>query len=238
MSREQKCPECGTAIEASHPDRRVGSAWQRGEEFGYWKTLLMGLCAPHGLFERIDVREGSVAMLRTAHCALAGLVIGCGLGGASVLYMGWSYMPQILLSTAVFVAPGACVVLLVLCAIERAGIRAFGRVHGRRISGPVSRVIIAHAAAGWVGGACLLFLGLIVPAAWMVHTGALKYPSPAGPLGIGFGLWMGVGLPSIAAFLGLLWFELLVFLGVRRCQYANPPGAAEKLRAVDGEPTT
>ena len=81
---------------------------------------------------------------------------GDGIGGssglASLLSLGWVAIFLLLpLWTMV-----AWLVLAALTEIERAGVRFFGRMHGRRITPAIATTIVSHAAAGWLVGAALL----------------------------------------------------------------------------------
>lgn len=106
-------------------------------------------------------------------------------------------------------------VILLLVRIERIGMRFIGARHRWRIDHTVSRVVCAHAAVGWLTGGVLVslcFISLIVVLVtlwggddpnWFPEAFFIAY----------FGSWL----------LGLLHFECLVYLGMRRCRYANRP---------------
>lgn len=98
------------------------------------------------------------------------------------------------------------VILTILCSIESAGIRTYSRVHKRRITPAVARSICAHASIGWLTGAILGTLPFIAFAAIEPHANPSLLLLSLIPLGL---------------FLGLLHFEILIYLGVRTCTYAN-----------------
>jgi len=114
-----------------------------------------------------------------------------------------------------------------LIGIERLGIRFFGRRRGWRVTPAVSRTVCAHASIGWVLGAFLpgvvisLFAVVMLPLVFLV-TRQMGGPSTGGPeinsLPFFPFLMLFYAIP-----LGLIFFELQVFLGVRACKFANPP---------------
>ncbi len=90
--------------------------------------------------------------------------------------------------------------LRTLTLIEWLGMRVIARRRGWRIDGVVATTISAHAAAGWLPGCFLFGVTAAIPGIpWFV--------------------------PGIAAGVGLVWYESLVYLGMHRLRYANRPPA-------------
>lgn len=104
--------------------------------------------------------------------------------------------------------------LLSLTLIERLGVQFFSRRRGWRISSTVTLAITAHASFLWIfaAGFAVLAPTLLALLADGLPPGVAKYliglKVIAGPLGF---------------ILGMTWFELITFLGVRVSRYANEP---------------
>ncbi len=226
LARDRVCPECARPIEASHPDARVGTSWQRGERLGYVKTLRAGLARPRRMFDVCRIDAASVQVLKWLHFSLAAAVMS-GAHVMAAMMWGRQHVAEILLVAAVLLLPGLWLLLALLSEVERRGIMLWGRAGGRRINAAVASTIVAHASAGWVAASVLVFAGTLLGAHlfWLSETraGFTAYDLYVAP---------AIG-PGVGAFLGLLWFEILVYVGVRRCQYANPPEAAGRLLGVD-----
>lgn len=112
------------------------------------------------------------------------------------------------------------VVLLGLTRIESAGIRFFGRRRGWRVTPDLATAVCAHASVGWAAAG----LGVLaVSMYWQAHWG----PGTTLVQRLSAVQYYWVWAPSLAGvFLaGLVLFEILVYIGVRECRYANPPGA-------------
>lgn len=127
-----------------------------------------------------------------------------------------------------FLTIGPALALLVfgLTFVETLGIRFWGRVHGFRVTRAVAWSVCGHASFGWVVG------GGLAGAAWVV--GQLDAVG-SGYTAFGAGRVLAtapvaqLGLIVLAAVVGMLLFETLTYLGVRRMRYANQastsPGA-------------
>lgn len=105
--------------------------------------------------------------------------------------------------------------LLLAAVIEHYGIRFFGRNHRWRVTKDVARAVVAHSTPGWLVAS--LLLALIIGVDQFVSL------SPYVP---GIRLPIGIVLALGAIFLGLLAFETLVYIGMRRMRFANPPESA------------
>ena len=115
----------------------------------------------------------------------------------------------------------SCLVWL-LTRVEYLGIRTFGRVHGKRITRTVARTITAHATAGWLAASLLASAGFLIGA--VLHNRALHHNAGdwRGPMMLSVGI-----LPLLGGLAGMLWFEVIVYLGVLNCKFANRARAAE-----------
>lgn len=197
------CPECARPIAESLPERRAGSAWQRAPGFVTpIGSLLATFRRPIRSWDAVAAELPSSSALLWINCALAALIFP---GGALVVIAHSKLDAAMLAPIAVAVWAAA---LLTLSWIESRGIRIIGRVRRFRITRPIAYAVVGHAAAGWVVGA----------AAGTITTVALDSPdyieAKLTALGVG---------AATAAGAGLLLFEVLTYIGLRRMKFANHP---------------
>lgn len=222
------CPECGRGISLSLPASRLGSPWQSDRTVRSWvRTNYLMLRRPAAVFDLLRVDRTHLHSLLLVNLLLAGGLlaapwVGTLIGDPARGARGSAWLSrngQFALSLAAGTI-GIGGVLLALTAIESLGVRFFGKRRGWRITPDVAWQVCAHASVGWVVAAVLTILALVV---WL----NLSY--------FGLGGWMtrrggwgdlGLAAVPVAGFLaGMLVFEILVYRGVRRCRYANPPAA-------------
>jgi hypothetical protein len=128
-------------------------------------------------------------------------------------------------------AIGVAALVFGLTWVEVGGIRFWGRVHGFRVTRGVAWSICGHASVGWLVGGCLAAVG------WVVGQAISETDYRV------FGSGRFVALAPVAApvliavggIAGLLLFETLTYLGVRRMRFANAPGARP---VAEGETST
>ena len=73
LPRSASCPECGRALEASHPDGRVGSRWQQRPGFVSWlATCWAVLRHPKEVWSEIKVESRRSVALMLINFAVAG----------------------------------------------------------------------------------------------------------------------------------------------------------------------
>lgn len=131
--------------------------------------------------------------------------------------------------------------LFVLTWIECRGVRFFARKRGWRVTKDVSWQVCAHASIGWVlsGLVPLMFLATLYVLSTYLGV------SPRGSIVIRWG-WFNAGIVGWNEIVwmtgmlmgygsGLLAFEILVYIGVRQCRYANPPALARGAASGVGE---
>lgn len=228
LRRRDACPECGRPIIESHPDSRIGSPWQRGRRLGVLHNMVASVRSPRRLYGQVRVDEKSARRLEAESIAWAGALLALLVGFGAVM-AALHASPGI--GTIILVGVTAPVlgfvlfvlILLGLTAIERNGIRLFGRMHHRRITRAVAQTIVAHAAVGWIVAALLTWAG------WGLGSGAAyvaqRHVWAMWELTLTAHYW----LPVAGFAIGLLWFETLVYIGVRRMRFANAPGAEVRL---------
>ncbi|MFG0292896.1 MAG: hypothetical protein ACF8MJ_07055 [Phycisphaerales bacterium JB050] len=201
---EGVCGECGEPVAASLPGCRTGSPWQiGGGPVSLARTILAVLTEPRSIWARLQmVMPGSFGLL-VANAALAGIVYGVSVNALVA-------MPPF--------AIGVCVLSLV----EYFGLRFFGKRHGWRVSPAVAMTVVGHAGVAWLVAGCLAGIGFWLGGAF---SGGIEVPSFLRMLaGRGMIEWEHL-LPVVGFLAGMLVFEVLVYIGVRRCRFANPPTA-------------
>ena len=232
LVRDANCPECGTPIAESLPERRAGSAWQQHPSPGAlvrtsWHTLRHPRRTLSEL--RFDERKGldlgaQYALLTGLWLTLSlslplflirilGLVGGSGEGrtllAALVLALGG-------LGVVLLLGFGIAIVIAALTATERFGLRFLANRHGYRITRPIANAITAHGSVGWLAGS--LVASPVLMTGWTLSVTGKTEVQPV--------VWFGLaGLIFLA---GFLFFETFAWLGLRRLKYANTPRPAEE----------
>ncbi len=231
LPRDGPCPECGTPIAESLPERRPGSPWQQRPGFAAWlRTCVAVLTGPIAFWNTVRVeplRTGfgwanvwAAAMIFVAVTVARVMreysysgrgpdeafpwwmkMVGCGAAA------GW-----VLLLLMLAVAG-----LVVLTAVEGAGVRFFGRRRGWRVTPAVAHTVCWHASIGWPIGVVLWGAGALA-----VDTGLVQRTLRTVGLATPYtSAWIRALLPATGFFIGLLVFEFLVYFGVRRNRFAN-----------------
>jgi len=225
LEESAACPECGRAVSDSLPEARTGVAWQHGAgPRGWIRGLLEAAFKPRASFRVMSIadRRASRMHLRATlwlAAALPALVVASGATAARS--GGPSHETSAIFVLVLAAASGlGYAVLQGLTAIERRGIRLWGRVHRRRITAEVAWAVCSHASLGWVGAGALVAAGLVLGPeitrwGFVRDVGWLRpYVNIAGYL-----------LPLVGFGIGMIWFEILVYVGAVSCRFANPPRA-------------
>jgi rRNA maturation protein Nop10 len=220
------CPECGRAIASSAPSARPGSPWQTARTGRSWvRTNYLMLRRPGAVFDRLRVDRKHALPLLMVNLLLAGALLAAPWVGTLIgdparnsrtAEWVWRIVPMA--RSQLVGTVGVGLALLGLTAIEALGVRFFGRRRGWRITPDIAWQVCAHASVGWVVAAVLTLLSLIV---WL----NLSYFGLSGWVARR-GTWADLSMALIpaAGFLaGMLVFEVLVYRGILRCKYANPP---------------
>jgi hypothetical protein len=205
------CPECDRPVADSLASNRVGSAWQRGATPVSWAiTLASTLRRPAGAWRTVRVDAPSSDRLATVNLLLSSSMVGAGMASFAAAHnpaddarlAGWG---------AVFLAAtgSAYFILLVCVSIESVGIQILGRRNGWRVGPVVASAIVGHASFGWLLGALVFFL--VGPLAGLARDFDAI-------------LTAFYAVAIAAALVGLLSFEGLVYIGMRRMRFANAGG--------------
>jgi hypothetical protein len=201
LPEDARCPECGRAVRNSLPERRLGSPWQRGPGLRAWfETAALPLRGPVRMWEVVRVQ----GLLRNDLFAMVTLIVVAYVPAVAtgiVAEFGWAWW-WVVVWTAAIGALGFFPLLVIALWIEIHGIRFFGRNHRWRITRDVAHAVCAHATPGWFAGAVPLLVFLLDRREYV----------------LGWYLLAAGGV-------GLLGFETLVYIGMRRMKFANVAGA-------------
>lgn len=203
MPRDGQCPECGKAVAESLPERRDQAA-----------SLLTLARRPLRTWASMRIEDSEVAGKRTAaRCMAAGLVV------SFAVVIGWVpwWITQLDIVTALFstgvsalaaimAATIVCVLLIVLTWIETCGLRFIGARRGFRVTRDIAGTVCSHATLGWLAGSIVWLLGWI-----LIGAGTL----------VEMLLPTGVVVVVAGLLVGLFAFEVLAYIGLRRCRFAN-----------------
>lgn len=216
------CPECGTPVAESMPERRVGSPWQRRASFLALLQTWWAIARRPSEAWRIVRAEGppeGASQLGTT-CNIAGLLLVLPYLVDALRHES-PFDLTVLLEFGAVLLIGLMIglLLMVLSRVERLGIQFFGRQRGWRVADGVAKAVIGHASVGWLVIPAVFNVAVLVRAGiwvWAKTTGRWARP----PLMIDVYLLVAFGVGALA---GLLAFETLVYIGVRRMRFANAP---------------
>ncbi|MFM9996864.1 MAG: hypothetical protein ACKVU4_13815 [Phycisphaerales bacterium] len=225
------CPECGTPIADSLPDRRRGSPWQQRAGFASWlRTGILMLRHPVRAWAVIRIEStciGWAQVNRGVAAALIAIVTSARVTRATVgppapEFLRWCYWAVVsLVLTLLFT-----IVLRLLTAVEHRGVRFFGARRGWRVTHTVADAVCAHASVGWLVAGVLFGAGAIIVDSGLARQTAAAIGRPI----LAPTPWLRYFPPGLGFFAGLLVFEFLVYFGVRHNRYAN--------RSTSGGPGT
>jgi hypothetical protein len=202
------CPECGRAVAESDPARRTGLAWQRRAAPNMWVATTLGIMlTPRRSFQILIVPPPEASVWR-ARVYLLSILAPLGLVWAAVWRAG--ALPRPLAWGA-----GAAAAMAMLTYIEVLGVTYFSRRHHWRVPWRLAETVACYSAIGWLP-ATLVMVKMIM----LVRHGELERWVEARWPGI-WGFDRDLLVLVIIGSVGILWFETLVWLGVRQVRYAN-----------------
>ncbi len=238
LDQEGACPECGRPITQSLPENRPGSAWQRAPGFFSWvRTNWAVLRLPKQEFSRIRIEPRSGTGLLILNTLLTAALFIDPWVGVVVKdparaarheggVQGWAIVAGMWILETVF----AAAVLWLLTWVEFLGIRFFSRRRGWRLTPEGAWQVCCHASVGWL---MLGILPVLTLAAFQALVRLFHVGPPRGGLLRGWGAFSGMSWSDLiygaglfcAVMAGMMTFEILVYVGVRRCRYAatKPP---------------
>ncbi|MFN3168384.1 MAG: hypothetical protein ACE37H_15100 [Phycisphaeraceae bacterium] len=215
LSIESACPECGLAVAESSPARRdLPGVVDRLGCRDAWRMACRLLVRPADTFRRLDVspRGAAASTFLFWMTFLAGFVwlsvMGAGLylvdGGPTSGNLGYQ---------AVFHLVAVLILVQVLTHIEMLGVAAISRRRGWRVPLRLAERVCAFASVGWLPGVALAAVGAQLLGVFAV--GEPWFERMHGVVRVSWLCYAGLFV------LSLLWFESLVWVGVRQVKYAN-----------------
>lgn len=198
------CPECGLPVGESDPVHRTGLPWQNGASVrAWWRTMLGMLTSPSRSFRRMRL-GGSRA---TDRLFMATFVVLVGVLWAIMWRVAgdrwwWAW------------GLGGAAGMVALTYIEVLGVTNFSRQKQWRVPWSLAERVACYSAGAWFPAALIMgqsFLLLQRGVVWEWITLRLGLFEPVRDL------FYVVGIASLA----MLWFEMLVWLGIRKVRFAN-----------------
>ncbi|MEX0775613.1 MAG: hypothetical protein WD042_07840 [Phycisphaeraceae bacterium] len=204
LSRVGACPECGLAIAESDPARRTGLPWQNHISLSSFLRTTAMICLQPGQSFGI-LRLGGSRGRDRLYLLLFAFFCSAVWAGAWVGYPGHD------LALRLTLVPPA---VLVLTYVEALGVAWFSRRRGWRVSWAMAERVACYASIAWLPATLLC---AIVAHAADRNAIQNRWPHWLGP-------WSpekDLLLMSLVGGIAILWFESLVWLGVRQVKYAN-----------------
>lgn len=200
------CPECGLTVKASTPTGRPGLPWQNRMTPRNWlTTVLLLFFMPGQSFRKLRI-GGSNAADRLFLCTI---IFGSAAAVWGVFEYYWVYRPWLWSVIVITGIPAATY-------IETLGVTYFSKQKGWHVPFEVAERVACYASVGWI------------PAIVFMSTTQLLYErgflatwwNPKwGPYTTKIDLAAGIALFTAS----ILWFEILVWIGVRKVRFANAP---------------
>lgn len=217
LSIQADCPECGSPIVESSPAHRDG---RRVDHWFDIRQILAiyrdTLWHPSRVFRRLPIDGGNgmtrgllvyAALSATAIWLIARLLVEAYVSPLPLRHLAPRHAP--------LNALGVIIAIALLTYIEMLGVTAIARRRGWRIPFPLAERLCCYASVGWLPGAILAGMGYAV--IQYVAAGELWFNALVGLVRVSWLIYGGLFVVSF------LWFETLVWLGVRQLRYANRP---------------
>lgn len=213
------CPECGEPVAASSPTHRIGPAWQTRPSLKHACHIVMALSlTPKRFFRRMRA-DGSN---HTARLFLLLVALLIGLGWGAWAWAAWA----VGITLAVVHGVSVGVTVLLLSYIEALGVTVFSRRRDWRVGYRLAERLVCYSSIAWVPAAAVMAVayGLVRSGRldrWMARLLGAWEP------------WQSLALLVLIAATVMLWFEVLVWIGVRQVKHANrcaesPPPASPR----------
>jgi len=209
LPADAACPECGQPIAASIPTHRVGPAWQNRLSLGNGLATALSMISRPGETFRTMRLDGPALPARLFLLSIA-LIVGVGWGLFDLVVVGRGFL------LAWVAGMAAAKTVLIMTYIETLGVTFFSKRRGWRVPFRLAERVTCYASVGWVIAAIVLapLVGLYdvgLLEGWVVHVVGHWQPEYRWLLAaIGFGA-------------AVLFFETLVWTGVRKVRFGNRP---------------
>lgn len=202
------CPECGLPIAESSPTLRTGPDWQTRPGPRAACNIVIALMLNPGHFFRTMRVDGSNVPARLFLLLVAGAIgfgwfwLAFGLSN-KVLPIG-EMIDGLIVSTSV----------IVLCYIEAIGVVYFSRRRGWRVPMKLAERIVCYSSVGWASAAVVMFIAMRLHDTGMLDRWMTRLLPAWEP-------WQSLALLLLVGAVAMLWFETLVWVGVRQTKHAN-----------------
>lgn len=221
------CPECGQKIAESLPSNRTGTPFQVSPDWpGFLKQCAMLSRQPRELFGRMQVVNFHEPLLLFMASGLAAAFHVVPVPLVAFMFGNSSQSRAVAFLLPIGMWVPALFTLMFLIWLERVGVVFFSRKRGWRVPRPVAAAICANAAPAWIAAGVFMNVGIGL----MLTTQRILHDLPRG-----WHPWAetaAAAMPVLGFIAGMLVFETLVYIGVRRCKYANwverPPRHSEQ----------
>lgn len=218
LSLLSDCPECGMAVLESSPSKRTYRPDPQHLPFGaFFTTAPRVLLSPRRFFRTLSPSGCSWHAWNAL--GMSGILASLIWFVTGYQVIGFFGLHSLL--AIVLVMQG----VWLLTYIEVIGVVAFSRRRGWRVPWPLAERVCSYAAVGWLPGALIAGGG-----AWVLKQVAVGEPWFDSLLGLVRVAWLFYGGLFVVSF---LWFETLVWIGVRQMKFANDtlegaePGSAQ-----------
>ena len=204
LAQRQACPECGAAVYGSSPAYRPGLPWQNKRNVRAWLTTSFGaLLGPGTSFRRLRIGGSN----RSDRLFLGTWILVLSMAVFVDYQIERVSKPWL---WAVIVASG----IPAATYIEALGITFFSYRRGWRVPFELAERVACYASVGWMPAVLLLSQVQVA-----VDRGLLyRWWNPQwGP----YTLAIDVVLSAVLLSIGVLWFEILIWIGVRKVRYGN-----------------
>jgi hypothetical protein len=219
------CPECGRPVHTSLPEHRHGIPLPpvNGKPPSWFASAWAILSTPRKTFGRVRIDADAAKVFSNRSLLIASAIPGCSWIVIMIVrsppgtFVSQSNSPMldavVLFIAAVVAAPMTSglffVMFIAAMSLETFGLRQIGRVHRWRISPEVSTTVVRYASVGWVAGVLVATPIMVV----LTQDGLASAMASR----------LSGALVFATLLIPLFWFELLCYLGIRRCKFANPP---------------
>ncbi|MFK7788127.1 MAG: hypothetical protein AB8C95_01370 [Phycisphaeraceae bacterium] len=206
LSQDTVCPECGYAVAESSPAKRTGIEYEfETKFFRLMELLLAPFYSAKQTFRAMPI-DGSNRQYRWLLLLSSVTALGVWSAlGSKALEGTYRNGDVFTLLIPLFV--------IALTYVEVIGVTAFSRRRGWRVPLALAERVCCRAAIGWVFGLLIAGAGM-----WVLKWTAAGQPWFEQNLGLVRVRWLFYGLLFVLSF---LWFETLVWIGVRQVRYAN-----------------
>ncbi len=207
LNPDGDCPECGLPIAASSPIHRTGPAWQTKPSPQAAFNIIIALMLRPGRFFRRMRADGTNTNPRLFLFLTAAAI------GVTWSMLAWAIAPK---GQAWVLIQGisVCLSVIVLTYIEALGVAYFARRRGWRVPMRLAERLACYSSIGWVPAAFVMWLAIRAVANGYIDRWMQRLLGTWEP-------WQSWALLVLIAAVAMMWFEVLVWIGVRQTKHAN-----------------